>query len=74
MELIPVESGMVDAVACNPQTKKLHVIFSSGKTCTYMKGPQEEFDRLLAAESKGQYMCACIIEVYPFYKGFKRRR
>jgi hypothetical protein len=36
--------------------------------------PQEEFDGLLAAESKGQYMRACIIDVYPFYMGVKKRR
>jgi hypothetical protein len=74
MELIPVESSMIDAVSYDPQAKELLVIFSSGKTYTYMKVPQEEFDGLLAAESKGQYVRACIIDAYPFYGGFKRRR
>ncbi|HVO71953.1 MAG TPA: KTSC domain-containing protein [Aggregatilineaceae bacterium] len=36
MELIPIESSMIDAVAYDPQTKELHVIFSSGKTYTYL--------------------------------------
>jgi hypothetical protein len=67
MELIPVESSMIHAVGYNPTTQELEVVFTSGQTYRYTEVPREVYEGLLAAESKGRYMRAQIIDVYPYY-------
>lgn len=73
MQLVTVESSMIHAVGYDPETRKMEVVFNSGKTFVYENVPQTEYDALLSAESKGQYMLACIIDVYPSYKLSRRR-
>jgi hypothetical protein len=73
MELIPVESSMIEAVGYDADARTLHVVFSKGQMYTYEQVPPEEFENLLAAESKGGYMRDCIIGFYPYYKGIRRR-
>ena len=65
MQLITVESSMIHAVGYDPTTQELEVVFNSGKTYVYTGVPQKVYDGLMSAESKGQYMRAFIIDVYP---------
>jgi hypothetical protein len=76
MKLIEVESSMIQAVGYDPESKELEVLFDSGKTYRYTGVPQEEYEGLLKAESKGRYMRGYIIDVYPDYlvRGKRRRR
>ena len=50
------------------------MVFNSGKTYRYTGVPQTVYDDLLAADSKGQYMRACVIDVYPDYQVSRRQR
>lgn len=73
-QLMPVESSMIQAVGYDPQTGILEVVFTSGRTYCYEGVPPEVHQELLAADSKGQYMRAGIIGVYPDYSVSRRRR
>jgi len=48
---------------------QLQVVFTSGRVYCYQGVPPEVFRGLLEAESKGQYMRAHIIDVYPYRRG-----
>jgi hypothetical protein len=74
MKMIPVDSSMIAAVGYDAKTKTLEVLFNSGKTYGYKGVPQEEFDGLMNAESKGSYMRTFIIDMYPDYLISKRAR
>ena len=67
--MIPVESSMIDSVGYDEETHCLQVVFNTGKVYCYEDVPPEVFQGLLAAESKGQYMRACIIDVDPHHRG-----
>jgi hypothetical protein len=69
ISMIPVESSMVDSVGYDEERRLLQVVFTSGRVYCYEDVPPEVFQGLLAAESKGQYMRACIIDVYPYRRG-----
>lgn len=66
MQLIIVESSMLYAVGYDSKTRTLEVVFNSGGIYQYYDVPPEEYEELMAAESKGSYMHACIIDVYPY--------
>ena len=74
MELVTVDSSMIHAVGYDSDTEELEVIFNSGRIYRYTGVPREEYENLLASRSKGQYMRANIIDVYPDYPVSKRRR
>ena len=74
MELIEVESIMIDAVGYDPESLQMLVIFNSGKSYRYKGVPKKVYEELLAAESKGQYMRDCVIDVYPYSQGSRGRR
>lgn len=74
MKLTTVESSMIHAVGYDAKTRTLEVVFNSGKTYQYYDVPQEGYDGLLAASSKGSYMRACIIDVYECALLRRRRR
>jgi len=74
MKLVNVESSMIGAVGYEPETQELEVAFNNGRVYRYSEVPQEEYEELLSCESKGQYMRANIIDVYPYYQVSKRRR
>jgi hypothetical protein len=74
MELIPVDSSMVYAVAYESDTEELLVIFTSGKTYIYEGVPRKAYDGLMSADSKGSYMGNFIINVYPFSTPSRRRK
>lgn len=74
MELVPVDSSMVYAVAYDPATQELLVIFTSGKTYIYEGVPRKAYEGLMSADSKGSYMGSFIIDVYPFSTPSRRRK
>jgi hypothetical protein len=72
--MIPVESSMVDSVGYDEERRLLQVMFTSGQVYCYEDVPPEVFQGLLEAESKGQYMRAHIIDVYPYRRGPCRKK
>ncbi|MCG8348561.1 MAG: KTSC domain-containing protein [Chloroflexales bacterium] len=74
MQPITVDSSMIHAVGYDPATEELEVMFTSGKIYRYTHVPHHVYDELLAADSKGSYMRACIIGAYPDYRVSGRRR
>ena len=73
MNLTTVESSMIYAVGYDTKTNELEVVFNSGQVYRYMEVPKSEYEDLLTADSKGRYMRACIIGLYPEYKVTGRR-
>ena len=75
MKLTPVESSMISAVGYDSDTRTLQVAFSSGKRYEYHNVPQETYEELMAAESKGSYMRSDIIDLYAYgqVRGQRRR-
>ena len=74
MELVPVESSMISAVAYNDAARELLVIFNSGQTYVYSNVPREVYDGLLRASSKGSYLKDFVIDMYPDRRGMPRWR
>lgn len=74
MKLTVVESSMVHAIGYDPKTRTLEVVFNSGRTYVYEDVPPKIYKELMAAESKGQYMRAAIIDCYPYAQLRNRRR
>lgn len=72
--MIPVGSSMVDSVGYDEERLLLQVVFTSERVYCYEDVPPEVFQGLLEAESKGQYMRAYIIDVYPYRRGPCRKR
>ena len=60
-----VDSSMISSVGYSAETKELEVDFQSGKAYVYKDVPKEEYEGLMAASSKGQYMLGHIIDMYP---------
>jgi len=54
MEMIPVSSSNLVAVGYNPSLKELTIQFHSG-VYTYLGVPQQIYDGLMSASSKGSY-------------------
>lgn len=73
MELVKVDSSMIYAVGYDPKAKELEVVFNTGGIYRYQGVPRKVYKELLAAESKGRYMRAHIIDVYPYYQVSHRR-
>jgi hypothetical protein len=73
-QLVPVASSMIQAVGYDPKTRILEIVFNTGQTYCYEDVPPEVHQALMAADSKGQYMRAAIIGVYPDYRVSRRRR
>jgi hypothetical protein len=75
VDLIAVDSSMIAAVGYDPEARSLVVLFNSGKTYEYHEVPPEEYQGLMEADSKGQYMNSRIIRVYPDspFRGWNKR-
>lgn len=73
MRLDPVESSMLAAVGYDPNLQALVVLFNSGKAYQYLEVPEETYQGLLEARSKGRFMLDHIIDHYPYavFKGWK---
>jgi hypothetical protein len=52
------------SVGYGPETKVLEVEFNSDMVHAYFDVPQEEYDGLMTASSKGSYMHRNMIECY----------
>jgi KTSC domain-containing protein len=74
VQLKTVESSMIHAVGYERQTHTLEVVFNSGQTYQYHDVPPEEYAGLMAADSKGSYMRAHIIDMYEYTTLRRRRR
>ena len=72
-KLISVESSMIQAVGYDTKARILEVVFNSGQTYCYEGVPSKVYKGLLAADSKGRYMRAEIIDAYPDYRVSRRR-
>ncbi len=69
MEYIQVESSMIDLVGYDIEKKVLEVRYLASQTkYKYLNVPQNIYDDLLLATSKGTYMNAYIIDKYLFEK------
>lgn len=68
MQLTTVESSMIHAVGYDDEARELEVVFNSGGIYRYQDVDKETYEELLEAESKGRFMHACVIDMYPYYK------
>ena len=66
INLNAVESSMIAAAGYEPDTKTLIVLFNSGVAYEYHDVPEEIYDQLMAAESKGHFMNDNVIDRYPY--------
>ncbi|PSQ70958.1 MAG: KTSC domain-containing protein [Bacteroidetes bacterium QH_9_67_14] len=66
MQLTTVESSMIHAAGYDAEGRELEVVFNSGKVYRYRDVDEDVFEELLDAESKGRYMQAHVIGVYPY--------
>lgn len=66
MNRTPVESSMIVSVGYDPVADILEVEFTSGHVYQYGEISQETYRELMAADSKGQYFHAHILNQYPY--------
>jgi hypothetical protein len=68
MKMTDVESSMIHAIGYNPKSRSMDVAFNSGSRYRYFDVPPETYEGLMAAESKGQYMRANVIDAYRYIR------
>jgi hypothetical protein len=69
VEMNYVQSSNVECVGYDPECMELHIRFvDSALTYVYHSVPQQVFDEMMAAPSKGIYLNQCVKNVYPFEK------
>lgn len=68
MKWVPVKSRMLAAVAYNDDWKQLYLKFRSGEVYCYRDVPAEQYEELLAADSKGTYVRGHILKQYPYQR------
>jgi hypothetical protein len=69
VEMNYVQSSNVECIGYDPESMELHVRFlNSALTYVYLNVPQQVFDEMMYAPSKGSYLSQCIKNVYPFEK------
>lgn len=64
---------MLKAAGYDSTSRMLQVVFSTGHTYRYKQVPSQEFEGLMNAESKGEYMHKHIIDRYDFERLDERR-
>ena len=78
MKRTAVESSMIASVGYDPDEHILEIEFNSGAIWHYLDVPPEEYEGLMAAESKGRYMHAHVLHgAYvdvPVHTSRRRRR
>jgi hypothetical protein len=72
MKLVTVESSMIHAVGYDDEAEELEIVFNSGESYRYTGVPRSVYEGLLAADSKGRYLRAHVIGVYPEYRLSRR--
>ena len=65
-EMIPVNSSHVAEVGYDINTQTLYVKYLDQKLYIYKEVPEDEFERLLVADSIGSYLHWNIKIVYPY--------
>lgn len=60
----PVESSNLEAVGYHRQTQTLRIIFHGGRAYDYPLVPEQEYRRLMEAESKGKFFNSRIKPMY----------
>jgi len=69
VEMNYVQSRNVESVGYDSESMELHIRFlNSAITYVYHNVPQQVFDEMMAAPSKGTYLSQCVKNVYPFEK------
>lgn len=69
VEMHYVQSTNVECGGYDPDFMELHVRFlTSPITYVYLNVPQQVFDEMMVAPSKGSYVNQCVKNVYPFEK------
>jgi hypothetical protein len=63
---VRVKSRMLAAVAYDRDWQQLYLKYRSGDVYCYWSVPFQKYEELLAAESKGQYARAHILNCYPY--------
>ncbi len=73
--LLPMESNMISAAGYDSERRYLLVLFNTGKAYEYYEVPPEEYNGLMAAGSKGEYMREHILDQYPYapFRGWKKQ-
>ena len=66
MRLRPVDSEMLLKAGYDEKSHTLQVVFRTGERYRYKNVPSFEYDGLMSAESKGQYMHKHIIGRYDY--------
>ncbi len=67
MEMVVIKSKAISAVGYDPTTKKMKIKFIQGKTYDFCRVPEQIFNELLSATSKGTYYNAHIRDKYQCY-------
>jgi hypothetical protein len=68
MRLKPVDSEMLRLAGYDAKSEVLEVVFISGERYRYKEVPRSEYERLMTAESIGQYMHRHIIGHYDYQR------
>jgi len=66
MERTPVTSTNIQSIGYDSNSQTLEVEFNSGTVYQYAGVPQDEYDGLMTAGSKGTYLNARIKGRYPY--------
>jgi hypothetical protein len=64
MQMISVGSSAINAVGYDPVSMQLHIRFKQGHTYIFCRVPQNIYDGLMSASSKGSYYDSHIRERY----------
>lgn len=72
MNLVTVDSTMLHAVGYDAERRELEVIFNTGHIYLYKNVPAETYQRLMTAESIGQFMQAQVIGIFPYVRLSRR--
>lgn len=66
MEMHAVQSSNISAIGYDEDSLTLQVMFNNGSMYQYFDVPQQVFDGMFNADSKGQYLHAHIKGVYRY--------
>jgi hypothetical protein len=65
MKMIQVSSSAITAIGYDPQSRRMTLVFTQSRTYDFCGVPQNVFDGLLRASSKGGYYNDYIKDRYP---------
>jgi len=68
VDMIYVDSSNIEAIGYDPNAQELHVQFLSGITYVYYNVPENVYEEIMDAPSKGSYFNRIIKGVYEYAK------